>query len=330
VPDLRHLTLSASLAIVAAGLVACGAADPADRFIARVGGTGITRAALEHRMRVIAAGRAPAELAAGKRRTLQREALGEMIASGWVIGEAGSRGLDLSTQEVRARLRAKMSAAFPGGEGEFREFLRATGQSLADAAFEARAELAATKLRRAAMEEAPAVTAAQVARYYRRFKRRFAVPESRVARYTNRKSLAAIETVKREVEGGKGLATARQRKAGELSISAGTPAGHRNKLERVIYAATPGSLVGPFRLGADYYLLRVTRVSPPAYRSLARVRATISRGLAGERRQKALARFAHSLAVEWRAKTSCAPGYVVERCKQYSGDGVPHDPLALR
>jgi parvulin-like peptidyl-prolyl isomerase len=301
---LRHLAGLGAVVAVALGALACGGAGPGT-IVARVGGVAITKGMVDRRVAVTSRRRG--------------EALDFLIRAEWSIGEASRRGLSISDQEIERALAAKQSTAFPGGEGEFEDFLRATGERLADAELEAKAELASADLRDTVARNTPAVTDAAVSRFYHRHLLRYVVPERRVAEITNRKTLVAADTLRKEVEAGRSLLSAAQRRFNETSITArGGPPGQA-PVERLIYAARPHALTGPARLGADYVLFRVTRVVPARHRAFGRVRAAIERQLRGDEQRKALAAFNEAWQARWLAQTACAPGYVIHDCRQYTG-----------
>jgi SurA N-terminal domain len=232
VSGLRHIGSLGAVAAMAFGMLACARAG-SDVVVARVGGVAITKAMLDRRVAAISTGRSVIDPAR------RREALEFLIRAEWSIGEASRRGLVISTQEVKRALAAKQSTAFPGGEAEFEDFLRATGERPADVGLETKAELASTELRKLVARSAPVVTNAAVARFYHRHALRYVIPERRVAEITNRKTIAAVEKLKREVKAGKSLLSAAQRRFNEVSVTVQQGPPGKAPVERLIYAARP-------------------------------------------------------------------------------------------
>jgi foldase protein PrsA len=326
-PMPRPWQIAAGVAIVLLlELSACGGSAPEEAAI-RVGTSTITRATVDHWALVMDAGRASAP--AKRDGEIRQQALTFLISSSWLIGEAASHGIGVSDQEVQQRLAEMRRASFPGGEAEFKSFLKASRKSIEDVELEARAELASSKLRRLAGSNVVAVTRAEIARYFARHRQRFVVPERREAEFTNRKTTTAADRAKREAESGKSLPTAAQRRVGEVFLRASTAPGRRDALERAIYASRPNTISGPFRVGPTYYLLDVRRVFPAITRTLAQVEGQIRKQLVEQGQRRALARLVKAWRAEWVARTDCSPGYVTSKCRQYRGPATPEDPLAF-
>jgi hypothetical protein len=224
---------------------------------------------------------------------------------------------------------SKEKAVFPGGKAEVREFQHASGQSPADARFEAAAELAVSKLRHALAQKQPAVTSAQVADYYAHHQSLFAIPERRELLITNRKTPAQVAALKKEVASGRSFAAMSQPYTAERPSAASRAAEPETALEKAIYSAKPKVLTGPVKHWVDVYVFEVLRIKPPSHRPLAQVHDLIERRLAAERRRRAIAQFAKTWWEGWTAKTDCEPGYVVNRCRQYTGSPPGEVSLAL-
>jgi parvulin-like peptidyl-prolyl isomerase len=312
------------LAVV--GLAACGG-SASSTVVVRVGEAAISRAAVDHWMTVLAGGRVGGS-SSERRQALKQQALGVLISSDWALGEAADEGLEVSGREIARHGAEKVRTAFPGGEAELHEFQRATGQSGADTVFEAKAELAAAKIRQAVVRKEPRITRAQIVRYYARNKELFVIPERRELQITNRKSAAEVATLRKEIESGRSFAAASQSDTVDRP-SESHGGGRADVLEKAIYSAKPNVLTGPVKRRVDYYLFEVTRIKARAYRTLVQVQGTIKRQLASERERRAIAEFAKTWRSKWMARTDCSPGYVVYRCRQYTGPWPHEAPLSL-
>jgi len=275
-------------------------------------------------MASMAGGRAPA--GGSKRQALRKQALDFLISSQWLIGEAGERGVRLSAREVEQRFKAKKSASFPGGPEEFHEFLKQTGQKVSDVMLEVRAGVADSRLRQMLVSKEHEITQAQIAAYYHGHKHRFTVPEQREFEATNRKTTADANKLKREVESGKTSFDSVSRRGTAERPQKLIPG---SKLEAALYSAKPHVLIGPVKQRVDYYLLEITRITPARLRPLAQVQGSISKQLVAAQRRRALAKFVAEWRSKWIARTDCSPGYIVQKCRQYSSAKAPEDPVAL-
>jgi foldase protein PrsA len=331
VPSLAQIATCAAALLAVVSLASCGGDSSPNQIVARVGGETITTAKLGHWITVLKGGTQLAGSPARQELALRQPALHLLIALQWLVGEAADRGISISRLEVRQQIDRTERTTFYGGVAELRKFLQATGQSVSDVELQARAELAAAKLRRLAIDSAPKVTAAQVSAYYTQHKRRFLISERREARFTNTKTKAAAEKVKREVEAGKSLTGPAQRRMGELFTGARVPpSSPNNEYERAIDSATPHVVSGPYRIGADYWLYEVVRILPARQQTLAEVGDSIRRQLTSESRSQALAGFVKAWTAAWSAKTDCRAGYVVQKCRQYRGPEAADDPFRLQ
>lgn len=301
--------------------------------MARVGPAAITRAMVERWTSALAGGRVPSDQL--RRQALQAQALASLISAQWALGEAAADGMKLSGREVQRQLAKKRSASFPGGEAELKEFLEATGQRLSDITFEAKAELASAKIRQLLASKEPPITSTQIASYYGRHRQSFLIPERREIEVTNRKSQALAQAIKRQVASGRSFASAAKwrfkRESVELSpLAYSASRGSDAALARAIHFARANVPTGPVLVHRiDYYVFEVRRITPARQQTLAQVKGSISRQLAAEQQQRALAAFIAAWRRRWIARTSCAPGYVVQKCRQYSGAKTPEDPVAF-
>jgi hypothetical protein len=323
----RNLVCRGSVLVFVVSLSSCGGGGTSDPVAVRVGRATITRVAVDHWISAISAGRTPSDLTGRRYRELKRQALDLLISSQWVIGEAVGRRLALSDHEVQRRVAEKRAASF-GGEVEFHDFLKATGQTLVDVELQAKAELASSKLTEMAMKNAGAVTQNQIASYYDKQRWRFTAPEVREVMITNRKTNAAANELRLEVESGANFMTKSERAL--VSFSSDTSANRMTPLERAIRAAKPNVLTGPFKQRVDYFVFKVKKIVPASSRPLAQVERSIKTRLVDERRRRALGEFVKKWRTRWLRRTDCYPGYVVQKCSQYNGPMVPEDQLNFK
>ncbi|HEV2974537.1 MAG TPA: SurA N-terminal domain-containing protein [Solirubrobacteraceae bacterium] len=313
-----RIAIAAAL-FAALGIGACGGSG-SGQVVARVGDQTITMGKLDHLVAVLKSGWAATEQGGGNVSALRTRALGSLISSQWLIGEAADRGLSSSGLEVRRQIDLIEHRTFLGGVAELREVLqKSTGQTVADLELQASAELAQAKLRQLALAGVPKVSRAEVAAYYAQHKQSYFIRGRREARFQNRKTRAKIEKVKREVEAGKSLTSPDQVEAGELYAGAHVPPGRGDPYEAAIDSAKPHTLAGPFKIHNDEWLYEVVKVVAPRQQSLAQVAGAIAHKLTEERTQAALAGFVKTLTAEWTARTDCAGGYVAPGCRQYRG-----------
>lgn len=313
----RRISASGAALISIVGLAACGNGIPGS-VVVRVGQTVITATTVDHWMSEMAGGRVVPDPSKQQDLPLREQALGFLISSQWLLGEAAEEGLKVSKQEIEQRFKDKESASFPGGEAEFHEFLKATGKEVSDVMFEIQAELASSRIRQAVASREPKVTQAQIAKYYSQNKQRFARSERRYFDIDSLLSEAAARKARREVELGRSFAKMGLHESLERTRSADVGSG-KEAIERAVFSARPNVLGGPVRLYGDYSLFEVRRIAVAVQPTLAQVQGSIEKRLAAERQRQTLAEFVKAWRQKWIARTNCRTRYVMPDCKQYTG-----------
>ena len=297
--------------------------------VVRVGPVKIDKAAVDHWTRAIALGSTLSGALRQPGETPRQRALSFLISANWAIGAAAERGLSLSEEALAHRLKKRIEAA-ANGRSEFEEEIAATGQTLTDAKLEVQAELALANLRESLSRSVPPVTKAQAADYYKRHIASFRIPD--------RRRVDLIE----EIHGGYRHAVALGEKYGpgaqfaKRSIHELVPRqtpyedAHREngRMVQVIFATPPGRVGGPVLFHGRWVLLVVRKLIPPGMKPLSQVSAQISERLSEERHAQVLASFLKAYRQEWRAKTHCKAGFIVQKCAEYRGRVVPEgNPL---
>jgi foldase protein PrsA len=87
------------------------------------------------------------------------------------------------------------------------------------------------------------------------------------------------------------------------------------RLEKAVFGARKGPLVGPVHTRYGYYVFTVTRIEPARQPSFAEVKPLIVETLAAEAEQAALDAFVQDFTARWRARTECAEGYRTSDCR---------------
>jgi foldase protein PrsA len=295
------------------GVSACGG-GPGEGAIANVRGHAITRAALMRQISAIApnhvAPNPPRYAACIRRRaaftsesigsvlkleceqeyeSLKARALGSLIYSRWLLGEAADRRL-------------------PAVDGSARR--------------------AASEIAEALTKNEPKIDRARIAAYYRRHIESFTRAERRdyeivESLYTERAARSAI----REARRGRRPATLWLHESLASTTTLKDKKQTRGTVQ-AIFAARAHVLTGPVLSDGRYWVFEVTRITPAAREPLAKVAHSIEARLAGEQRTRALVRFRAAWESKWRSVTRCQPAYVVQNCSEYHGTRTAEGPFA--
>jgi hypothetical protein len=257
----------------------------------------------------------------------------------WAESGTPGRSTAQLQAECTARYRAVQQAALEHLISELQLVLEARELGLSRAlrggidltavrpkAFGALAHRASLAIRRAAESRARPVGGAEVASYYLRHRDElFAlVPPRRDVAIARTMTIAVAKRVRRELQAGASFArVVEEPDVGEADFGSeglvlalrpntyGEP-----QLNKAIFAATRGTLVGPVGTSFGYFVFRVTGLRPGRYRPLRAVSPMIRRRLKREARKQAIAAFTTMWQSRWTSRTECAPSYVVRGCRQ--------------
>ena len=252
--------------------------------------------------------------------TLRERALSFLITAQWALAEGRALGVGPSPAQVEAQLQKLRAARFPTPALE-RRVLGATGETLADLAFEIRLELVNEAISRHAAASSSEVNGSQVAAYYSGHRAAFGARETRDVQLILTASAAAARAARREIEAGRSFATVADASTIEAvgkrsgGLFTGVEPGERTPpLDRAIFHATPGELSGPVKTVVGYYLYEVTAVHHVPARTLREATPTIGRVIGRPREELALRAFAKQFEARWRSRTRCRAGWVVAQC----------------
>ena len=290
----------------------------------RVGATPITKATVDHWTSVM-----QYEHGEGERLARQR-ALGFLISTQWLTGQAGEQGRPVTNREVELRLAQERRELSLGGEAELRSFLAMSRRTVTDMMLEIKAQLASAAINSEIVGREGKVTQARVARYYVQHRQSFATPERREVQLTYSRSRADSVLARRDIESGRSFAGVAKREIAQV-LGGEQAAPRQGELARAAESAAKGVLTGPVKVGRDYAVFTVTQVVPAGRQPLARVKGEIEQQLAGQAHRAALARFRAAWRAKWTARTSCRPGYVVPECSQYPAGSAtaPAEPYPI-
>jgi foldase protein PrsA len=343
----------ALLLATVAGLTACGGSAHGSRTIARAGQSPITENSLMHWITVLAPQHVPVEPSrysaciAYQRTltprstvrqlreqcqhqyvTLRSQALGYLISSAWLTGEAQRQGIAVSRREVEQRLVERRRSFLR--DAEFKESIDAIGHTIADVELEITRELAAQKIEQRLSEEHPRLTSADIVGYYRHHIARFKLPERRYFDIVeNIHSLAEAQKLTRELAHGRSLEGISIRESVSRTEYE-TVQGEKRTIYKAIFNTRQNTLSPPVLINGYYFLVKVTSTTPARTQPLAEVEGTIGKRLRAESQRRALTAFIKTWRRRWSAKTNCYPGYVIQKCRQYAGPRIPEDLDSLQ
>ena len=252
---------------------------------------------------------------------LKQQTMQFLISSQWLIQEAEKRDVKATDAEVKKTFEDQKKQSFPKDK-DYQEFLKTSGQTEADLLYRVRLSVLTNSLQQKIVEGKDKVSDKQVSDYYNKNKSRFAQPETRdleVVLATKKanadKALAALEDGDSFKTVAKQYSTdpASKSKGGKLP---GVTKGQQEKaFDAAIFSAEKGEIKGPVKTQFGYYVFRVTKVTAAKQQPLSEVSETIKNQLKSQQQQKALNDFVKDFQKNYKDKTNCAQGYVVDQCK---------------
>lgn len=250
----------------------------------------------------------------------RQQALQLLVSGRWLAGEAARVGIVVTDAQVRAQFARTKAESFPE-PGAFDRFLAGSGMTLDDLLYRVRLDATSNRLRARATAGARRPTLAEAVAYYRRHRARYAQPERRDLLVVVTRGRAAALRARAALLAGHSWATVARRYSVDRPsarrggrVAGVIPAELSPPLGRAVAAGPVGVLRGPVLVAGHRWLFRVTRVHPAAPPRLARALPSVRQLLASIAQQRALEVFGRGYRSRWRARTTCAPGYVTSDC----------------
>jgi hypothetical protein len=325
----RVVVASSVLLLVAMMSIGCSASRPSPPAV-RVGGIWISKRSVAHWTSLIERGAIVADVSASSQQSPRQQALALLISSAWLAEEAAQEGLALSSGML-AHIVGKQEGSAPGGRAEFQATLAASGETLSDVRLEAHAQWAASAFARRLAETtrkraSALVTDEAVSTFYRSHIAQYSLRERR--HYDLIESIpsrAAARALAARLGPGKRFAAVASKEL-PFRPSSFNATGTERAVLQAVFKAKVGVLVGPTQLNHRYALFVLRRVEPARVQPLSEVRGAIERQLLVRDSREISAELVAVYRKKWTGQTDCQPGYIVQKCKQYTGPRAPERP----
>jgi foldase protein PrsA len=243
-----------------------------------------------------------------------------LILERWVAHEAAERGVALEAGELDAAFRQAKRDSFPR-DSDFREFLRQSRMTTADARFQVAFNRLYFKLRELAVAGAAPVTDADVAAFYRAHAGDLAEPQTRDVRVVVTRTRARARVARAAIERGQTWAVvARRYSIDQASRTIGgrlvgvAEGAQERAFDEALFRAPKGKVRGPVKTRFGYYVFKVVNITPAVHPTLAQATPAIRHELTAERQREADDAFTRALRTKWKARTVCGAGYVMSQC----------------
>jgi len=272
---------------------------------------------------------------AKKYEELKTAALGELLDTIWIQGEAEEQGISVTPKQIATELAQIKKQNFKT-EAEYQKFLTTSKFTQADVLARVKLQLLSTQIQEAISKEAPPASSSEISDYYDTAKdAQYTTPESRDVRVVVNKDKAKIAAAKAALDKGDSAASWKK-VATKYSSDPTTKAkgglqpglteellSSQAALKSAVFDNPTGVVVGPVSVEGNYFVLEVEKLNPAKVKSLAEVSAEIKTQLTQQVAQEVFSEFVAEYQSKWQSRTFCADGFVIERCANYVGSGHP-------
>lgn len=264
-----------------------------------------------------------------------------LVNAEWIEREAEQQNIETTDAEVRKSFDTQKDQQFKR-EADYKAFLKESGQTEDQLLIQVRTAELARKITDKVTKAEAKVTDAEVTKFYDENKERFAQPETRDAHVVLARTRARAESARQALaDGDSWRSVARRYSIDAASREQGgalkdvTRGSQDAGLEKALFGADKGEVVGPIKTSLGFYVVEVDDVTKASQQTFEESRETIRASLVQQKQQKALAAFEKEYVEEWREKTECRDGYEVpdlcgnvEKPKATPTPAVPGAPPA--
>ncbi|HMT05784.1 MAG: peptidyl-prolyl cis-trans isomerase [Solirubrobacterales bacterium] len=259
---------------------------------------------------------------------VKEAAINDLLDQAWLSGQAEEMGVEATEREVSNELATIKKDQFPT-EKAFNDFLKESGFTMEEVQDRVRLQVLSRKIQEDITNSVTEVPDSEIENFYEGSKESFTTPETRDIRLivTDKKAQAdkAIEELGDDPSDEEFAKVARQLSAHASKTEGGktvaTEGAFPDPAGTDIMEAETGVLEGPVEAGDQFYVFRVTKVTPEETKPIDEVREQIRQQLLPTLQQQAMTDFVADYNSKWTSRTFCKSDYTVPRCDNYEGDG---------
>jgi parvulin-like peptidyl-prolyl isomerase len=260
---------------------------------------------------------------------LKEAALGELLDTIWIQGEAEELGISVTPKQIATELAQIKKTNFKT-PAEYQKFLKTSHFTKADVLARVKLQLLSTQIQEGITKEAPPPSSAEIADYYNAAKgTQYTTAESRDVRVVVNKDKAKIEAAKAALEKDDSPASW-EKVAAKYSEDPTTKAkgglqpalteellASQEELKSAVFGNPTGVIAGPLEVQGKFFVLEVEKLNPAKVKTLGEVSPEIKTQLTQQLAQEVFSEFVAEYQSKWSSRTFCADGYEIERCANY-------------
>jgi parvulin-like peptidyl-prolyl isomerase len=266
---------------------------------------------------------------------LKTAALGELLDTIWIQGEAEALGISVTPKQIATELTQIKKTNFKT-DAEYQKFLKTSRFTKEDVLARVKLQLLSTQIQEAIAKKAPPASEAEISDYYETAKdTQYTTAESRDVRVIVNKDKAEVEAAKAELEkddspaSWKKVATkysedpTTKAKGGLQQALTEELLASQEDLKSAVFGNPVGVVVGPIDIQGKFFVIEVDKLNSAKVKDLDEVKEEIKAQLTEQLAQKVFSEFVAEYQSKWQERTFCADGFVIERCANYVGSGHP-------
>ena len=252
---------------------------------------------------------------------IKQQVMTFLLRGTWLQAEAEKQGIKIKDDEAAKAFEKARKQAFPK-DADYVKFLKTSGQTEADLEYRQFVQLLEQKITTKIQGSAEKVTDKDIKDYYAKNKeKQFTQPATRDLLVVLTQDAKKAQAAKESLDSGSSWVRVVQQYSTDPTTKQADGAlpnvtqGVGNKdLEKAVFSAKKGDIVGPVKTSDGYYVFEVTKTKNRTEQSFKEVKDSIKLIITQQRSQQALAKFGVDYQERWRGKTDCASGFVSPDC----------------
>jgi parvulin-like peptidyl-prolyl isomerase len=266
---------------------------------------------------------------------VRANALGELLDTIWIRGEAEELNLTATPKEIDEELEKIKEQNFPTAKA-YAEFLKSSKFTQEDVEVRVRLQVLSTKIQEAITARAGEPSAAEISDFYDAAKAtQFTTKPTRDIRIITNKDKAEVEAAKKALEADDSAASWKKVAAKYSSdpttkTKGGLQPGLSEELlatagplKKAVFESATNEVVGPINFQGNFTVIEVVKLNPEKVQTLEEAKSQIATQLQQQKQEAFFERFVAQYQSKWESRTICASGFEIERCSNYKGTGHP-------
>ncbi len=264
---------------------------------------------------------------------LKEAALGSLLDSAWLRGEADEQGISVTDQEVAKEFKKLKDENFKT-EDEYKKFLTESKFTQADVDSRVELQMLSSKIQEQITDGVSEPSQSEIENYYEAAKpTQFTQPETRdirlVVNKDKAKAEAALAALEKDDSAASWKTVAEKYSEDQLSKSKGgfqkgiAEGVLEEPLNERVFDTPEDRLEGLVKTSRGYNMFVVENSIPESVTELATAESQIKSQLEQQAEQETFTAFVANYSSKWKSRTFCAEDFTIERCANFKGDAHP-------